>query len=224
MKKLLALTFITVLLACSGGDDAPANNPNNPNNPDPNPTPTSYTLGGIGPGGGRIFQLDGTGQHGLEVTGVLGLVKWGEVPRNPQTQIYVPVPALGVAIGTGNDNTTKIINHIGNNNGQPYAAKVCYDLVQNGKDDWYLPSREELYAMLHFFKYEHPIADFFSINENTWSSSCDINDPADPDPYNSAPLLNVWSVDWHTHSDYWRQHLYIESPSLAINVRAVRNF
>jgi len=143
MKKLLALTFITVLLSCSGGDDAPTNNPN-PNNPDPNPTPTTYTLGGIGPGGGRIFSLDATGQHGLEVTGVLGLVKWGEVPRNPQTQIYVPVPQLGVAIGTGKDNTTKIVNHIGNNNGETYAAKICYDLVQNGKDGGNFTKKEEI--------------------------------------------------------------------------------
>lgn len=221
MKKLLTLTFITALLSCSDGGDAPTDNPNNP---DPNPTPTTYTLGGIGPGGGRIFQLDGTGQHGLEVTPVLGLVKWGEVPRNPQTQIYVPVPQLGVAIGTGKDNTTKIVNHIGNNNGETYAAKICYDLVQNGKDDWYLPSREELYSILYFFKYQHPIPDFFSINENTWSSSCDINDPDDPNPYNSAPLINVWSVSWYSNANIWRQHLYIESPAMTLNVRAIRNF
>lgn len=224
MKKLLALTFIAVLLSCSGGDDTPTQNPNNPSDPTPNPTPTTYTLGGIGPGGGRIFQIDGTGQHGLEVTGVLGLVKWGDVPRNPQTQILVPVPALGVAIGTGKDNTAKIINHIGSNNGEPYAAKVCYDLVQGGKDDWYLPSREELYKMLHFFKYEYAVVNFYSINENTWSSSHDINDPADPDPYNSAPLLGVWSVDWHSQNYYWQQHLYLQSASIAINVRAIRNF
>ena len=219
MKKLLALTFITVLLSCSGGDDTPTN----PNNPDLNPTPTTYTLGGIGPGGGRIFYLDASG-HGLEVTGVIGTYKWGNLPRNPQTQFLVPVPALGVAIGTGKDNTTKIVNHIGNNNGEPYAAKICDDFIQNDKDDWYLPSREELYSMLHFFKYEHPIPDFFSINESIWSSSHDINDSADPNPYNSTPLVNVWSTDWHTQDYYWRQHLYIESPLMTLNVRAIRNF
>lgn len=220
MKKLLTLIFITFLLSCSSSDDSSTNNPD----PNPTPTPTTYTLGGIGPGGGRIFSLDATGQHGLEVTGVLGLVKWGNVPTDPVTHLLVPVPALGVAIGTGESNTTKIINHIGNNNGQPYAAKICYDLVQNGKDDWYLPSREELYKMLYYFKYENVITNFFTITENTWSSSHDINDPADPDPYNTAPLLNVWSVDWHSNNNYWRQHLLIQSPAIAINVRAIRNF
>lgn len=225
MKKLLTLLFLIVFISSCSNDDSASNNSNeNPTpNPNPNPTLTTYVLGGVGPGGGRIFQLDGTGQHGLEVTGVLGLVKWGDIPFNPQTQLYMPVPQLGVAIGTGKDNTTKIINHIGNNNGALYAAKVCNDLVQNGKDDWYLPSREELYLMLHFFKYEHPILNFFSINENTWSSSHDINDPNDPE-HSSSTYLYVWSVDWHSNNNYWREHLYIESPSIAINVRAIRNF
>ncbi len=220
MKKILTLSLLAILFSCSNDDSSTNDN----TNPDPNPIPTTYTLGGIGPGGGRIFSIDASGQHGLEVTAVLGLVKWGELPRNPQTQFLVPVPQLGVDIGTGKDNTTKIVNHIGNNNGEPYAAKMCYDLVQNGKDDWYLPSREELYSLLYFFKYQHPVDGFFSINESTWSSSHDINDPADPNPYNSSPLVNVWSVDWHSNNNYWRQHLYIESPAMAINVRAIRNF
>lgn len=219
MKKLLALIFITALFSCSSEDDSTNDDSNNPD-----PTPTTYKLGGIGPGGGRIFQLDNTGQHGMEVTSSLGLVKWGNLPRNPVTQILMPVPNLGVIVGTGQENTNKIINHIGSNAGEPYAAKICFDLVQNGKDDWYLPSREELYLLLNYFKYQNPIPDFFSVNESLWSSSHDINDPADPDPYNSAPLLNVWCVDWHSQNYYWRQHLYIQSPLLELNVRAIRNF
>jgi len=56
--------------------------------------------------------------------------------------------AYGTAIGTGllNTNTiaTYIISHNWNTNN---AAKLCYDLVLNGYNDWYLPSKDELYQL-----------------------------------------------------------------------------
>lgn len=53
----------------------------------------------------------------------------------------VTTGATGTAIGTGNSNTTDIVTTQGEGD---YAAKICYDLVLNGYNDWYLPSKDEL--------------------------------------------------------------------------------
>ncbi|MEI6122793.1 MAG: hypothetical protein WCQ95_04125 [Bacteroidota bacterium] len=57
---------------------------------------------------------------------------------------YIVTGATGVAIGTGNANTTAIVAAQGNGN---YAAKLCYDLVLGGYNDWYLPSKDELWKL-----------------------------------------------------------------------------
>ena len=50
--------------------------------------------------------------------------------------------ATDQAIGTGNANTDIIVSVQGTTGS--YAAKLCFDLVLNGKSDWYLPSKDEL--------------------------------------------------------------------------------
>jgi hypothetical protein len=47
----------------------------------------------------------------------------------------------GNQIGEGLTNTNLIVNYIGAGN---YAVKLCYDLVQGGYSDWFLPNIEEL--------------------------------------------------------------------------------
>ncbi len=49
--------------------------------------------------------------------------------------------ASGTVLGTGNENTNKIV---ANQGAGSYAAKLCSDLVFNGYSDWYLPSKDEL--------------------------------------------------------------------------------
>jgi hypothetical protein len=49
-------------------------------------------------------------------------------------------------LGQGKKNTENIINTIGDS---AKAAKVCYDLVLNGYDDWVLPSYNELLKLYH---------------------------------------------------------------------------
>jgi hypothetical protein len=56
----------------------------------------------------------------------------------------VTTGASGLAIGTGQANTTAIISAQG---AGTYAASVCHNLTLNGYTDWYLPSRDELNQM-----------------------------------------------------------------------------
>jgi len=91
--------------------------------------------------GGIIFYLDGTGEHGLIAapTDQSSGIQW-------YNDAYVTIGATGTAIGTGMDNTNKIIDAYGEGN---YAAKLCADLVIGAYSDWYLPSKDELNLMFH---------------------------------------------------------------------------
>lgn len=54
---------------------------------------------------------------------------------------YTNTGAIFTGIGTGNANTITIVKNQGSGS---YAAQLCYDLVLNGYDDWYLPNKDEL--------------------------------------------------------------------------------
>lgn len=88
--------------------------------------------------GGIIFYLDSTGQHGLIAA-----------PTDQSTGIQwyngsYKMTGTGTAASTGKANTVAIINKQGIGS---YAAKLCDDLVLNGYEDWYLPSKDELNLM-----------------------------------------------------------------------------
>ena len=89
-------------------------------------------------GGGIIFYLDGTGNHGLisatndQSTGA----PWGCLGTS--------IPGTSTAIGTGQANTTLIVNGCTTSG---IAAQICNDLVLNGYSDWFLPSKDELNQM-----------------------------------------------------------------------------
>ena len=55
-----------------------------------------------------------------------------------------PDLGLGSEIGTGESNTTAIVNALGEDT---YAARYAYDAETNGMDDWFLPSIDELTAV-----------------------------------------------------------------------------
>ena len=52
--------------------------------------------------------------------------------------------AEGTDIGTGKANTAKIVASQGPGK---YAAKLCDEYTAGGKDDWFLPSKDELNFM-----------------------------------------------------------------------------
>jgi hypothetical protein len=92
-------------------------------------------------GGGIIFYVDGTGKHGLiaDITDTnYRMIKWGD-------SYFLNTGATGTAIGTGAENTRKIIAVQGTK--YNYAALVCANYRGGGYADWFLPSKDELYLL-----------------------------------------------------------------------------
>ena len=65
---------------------------------------------------------------------------------------YSEKDCTGTAVGTGKKNTELLVKAMGSaaysyrglETTSVYAAKLCSDLVYNGFDDWFLPSKDEL--------------------------------------------------------------------------------
>jgi hypothetical protein len=92
-------------------------------------------------GGGVIFYIDGTGEHGLICAKTdQGVYQWG-------CGGYWDCITIGGTlwnIGAGQANTTRIVNGCGT---PGIAARICDDLVLNEYSDWFLPSMNELSLM-----------------------------------------------------------------------------
>lgn len=108
---------------------------------------TVYEIGDTGPAGGIVFHIDHAGKHGLEAAPTDqdggGGAEWGCYP------IELTGDADGTSIGTGAQNTAEILAECGE---AGIAAKLADDYIYGGKDDWFLPSKDELnemYVNLH---------------------------------------------------------------------------
>lgn len=90
-------------------------------------------------GGGIIFYIDGTGQHGLiaAASDQSTAAEWG-------CQGTLISGADGTAIGTGNQNSIDIMAGCATSG---IAVRVCMGVTINGYSDWYLPSKDELNQM-----------------------------------------------------------------------------
>ena len=99
----------------------------------------TYAVGDTGPAGGWIFYDKGSYSDGWRYLEA--------APSDQSTRIQwyngniVVTGATGTAIGTGQANTTAIVTIQGAGN---YAAQLCNDLIVDGYNDWFLPSKDEL--------------------------------------------------------------------------------
>lgn len=109
------------------------------------PTPEhSYTVGDIGPSGvGTVFYVSNGGLHGLEAAGS-GWYNGFEDPMVAWSDRADRVDSTQSAIGSGAANTETIMSRSGS---APNAAQLCRSYRGGGKNDWFLPSLEELREM-----------------------------------------------------------------------------
>jgi hypothetical protein len=155
-------------------------------------------------GGGIIFYIDGSGQHGLIAAPADQSVSVRWIPASATSTTLVN--ANGFAIGTGAANTTTIINAQGNS---PYAASLCR-LYYNGGGftDWYLPSLMELNQL---YLQRAAVGGF-------------------PDPNLGGPYY-YWSSSEISNSDAWMMDFSASGPNQqgfskysALYIRAIRAF
>lgn len=111
-------------------------------------------------GGGIVFYVDDSGQHGLvtSTSNQSASMRWFNGS-------FVETAATGTEIGTGFKNTEAIVKAQGTG---IYAASICDKLELNGYNDWFLPSKEEL-NLLYFQKAAGLVGDF--ANDFYWSST-----------------------------------------------------
>jgi hypothetical protein len=91
--------------------------------------------------GGLIFYIDGTANHGL-------IASLSNIPSGSTASWGCSGTTLsnssGTIIGTGLTNTNSIVTGCATSN---IAARLCFNLSMDGYDDWFLPSKDELYLM-----------------------------------------------------------------------------
>ncbi|MCX6279442.1 MAG: DUF1566 domain-containing protein [Bacteroidetes bacterium] len=128
-------------------------------------------------GGGKVFYLDISGEHGLiAATSDQGGIRWALYDYE---SITVPL-GTSTVFGAGSANTDHIISQHGAG-ATGYAAALARAYTGGGYNDWYLPSKDELNIL-----YLNRAAIGGFTNDNYWSSS---------EPY-GAPPNNVWSQNF----------------------------
>jgi len=163
-------------------------------------TVNEYVVGDTGPAGGIIFydeNIDGNDDF-----------SWRYLEAAPEDQgsaiewggKYTLISFTNPSIGKGLSNTQEIIAKLGSGT---YAAKVCDNLNINGYEDWFLPSKDELY-LLYDNLYNNDIG---NLQSKLYWSSTEISDYA-------AESLDFSDGHW------W----YNEAKDDANYVRAIRSF
>jgi len=185
VKKILGIIAIVAIIGFTAcGDDNTGGNTGG----------TTYAIGDTGPGGGIVFFDKGSVSDGWRYLEA--------APDNQGTSLAWRSPGSNDITGTSNyigtskANTTLILAVDVN----APAAKACADYRGGGKDDWFLPSLDELKEMYEARTHLGISSGHF------WSS------------WQSSQVSNAWGLyfDNGGPSYYPKSNLF--------NVRAVRAF
>jgi len=183
--------------------------------------PSEFSIGDVGPAGGRIFYVDNQNEHEwtyLEVAPSVAEfefpVPWGETGGEG-----IAVGTTGAAIGTGRANTAAIVEVYGEgfqyeDGYGEYAAKVCADLEYGGYADWFLPSIDELQQVyLNLFLADD---EWFTVGGDDtlyWSSS----------EYNEDEANKAWLQSFADEGEE-EEHRFHDFKPIFHGVRAARAF
>lgn len=151
--------------------------------------------------GGIVFYLDGTGR-GLIASDFNIIREWGCSGANLNGSDSSVPPELD-GLFSGYENTEYIANNC--TFSSSFAAKVCYELVRNGYDDWYLPSKDELNLMCQNIYGSGP-ANIGNFSDGFYWSSTEFN------------AGQAWSQFFFTGDQQ------VSAKSQACRVRAIRSF
>lgn len=162
-------------------------------------------------GGGIIFYLDETGEHGLVAAPEdQGSYAWG-CTLSPISG------ADGISVGTGYQNTIDIVNGCSETYG---AAYICANLELNGYSDWFLPSKDELNLMYVNLKLKGIGAFKSKIKILWWESEAEYWSSSESSMNNGIEVLpTAWYQNFFTG---YKED--VKSRNNGCYVRAVRSF
>jgi hypothetical protein len=101
----------------------------------------SYKIGDTGPAGGIVFYDKGNYSEGWRYLEVAPRNLPIELPWGPDDK---SVPGTKTEIGTGKENTRKIVAFLKNAEETINAAQAADAYKYGAYDDWFLPSKDEL--------------------------------------------------------------------------------
>jgi len=181
-------------------------------------------IGDVGPGGGIVFYDAGEKKSWGRYLEAAPLEAEGQRlpwrPRGNKAMLYTNISGgltaaeqrvAGKAVGMGAVNTARIVAKVGRR--AEYAARYADELVFGGKDDWFLPSKDELDLM---FKYLHtaetPRGRF--TNGFYWSSS---------DYNNSTAWLETFTTGQQWDMEQWKFQM-LTAAAKPYFIRPIRAF
>ena len=139
----------------------------------------------------KIIPMEFNGKK-YEVLNMLptGKVMWGGNSEE------IPADAAK-SESNGAANTSAIVAEVGDNTknaleGKPYAAKLCKESKAGGKEDWYLPSKDES-DMIYAFKDKFPVEERGTI----WTSTEASGTTAVSKYWYTGAFYNVQKTDSH---------------------------